>query len=154
MSRPEPSEGDLIRHAGLIAIRLGGFWRGVLIEGPPGAGKSDLALRALEQGFCLVADDRVLLWTSGGRLYGRAPDPLAGLLEVRGLEVARVPALPLAEVALVARCGAAERIPDPRRAEIAGVSLPLVEIDPREASAPAKLRRALDHFDVGGKRRI
>jgi hypothetical protein len=154
LSGPEPGEKDLIRHAGLIAVRQGGYWRGVLIEGPPGAGKSDLALRALEQGFSLVADDRVLLWTSGGRLFGRAPDALAGLLEVRALEVVRVPALRLAEVALVAHCGAAERIPDPRFAEIAGVCLPLMEIDPREASAPAKLRRALDHFDVGGKRRI
>jgi serine kinase of HPr protein (carbohydrate metabolism regulator) len=144
----------LIRHGGLIAIRVGGFWRGVLIEGPPGAGKSDLALRALEQGFSLVADDRVLLWTSGGRLFGRAPDTLAGLLEVRGLQVIGVPALPLAEVALIARCGAAERIPDPRFADIAGVSVQHMDIDPREASAPAKLRRALDHFDVGGKRRI
>jgi serine kinase of HPr protein (carbohydrate metabolism regulator) len=148
------SEGDLIRHAGLIAIRVGGYWRGVLIEGPPGAGKSDLALRALEQGFSLVADDRVLLWTSAGRLFGRAPDTLYGLLEVRGLQVIGVPALPLAEVGLVARCGAAERIPEPRFAEIAGVSLPLMEIDPREAAAPAKLRRALDHFDAAHKRRI
>ena len=145
---------DPIGHAGLIAIRVGGYWRGVLIEGPPGAGKSDLALRALEQGFSLVADDRVLLWTSAGRLFGRAPDPLRGLLEVRGLQVIGVPALPLAEVALVARCGAADRIPDPRLADIAGVSVPLMDIDPREASAPAKLRRALSHFDEAHKKRI
>ena len=144
----------MIRHAGLIAIRVGGYWRGVLIEGPPGAGKSDLALRALEQGFSLVADDRVLLWTSAGRLFGRAPDTLRGLLEVRGLQVIGGPALPLAEVALAARCGAADRIPDSRFADIAGVSVPLMDIDPREASAPAKLRRALSHFDEAHKRRI
>jgi hypothetical protein len=144
----------LIRHAGLIAARVGGRWRGVLIEGPAGAGKSDLALRALTQGFALVADDRVSLWLSGGRLFGRAPDVLGGLLEVRGLQVIPAPALPLAEVALVARCGAAERIPAPQFAEVLGIPTPLIEIDPHEASAPAKLRRALDHFDVGGKRRI
>ena len=51
-----------------------GGWRGALIEGPSGAGKSDLALRALDAGFRLVADDRVVVWTSGGRLFGRAPD--------------------------------------------------------------------------------
>ena len=144
----------MIRHAGLIAVRADGRWRGVLVEGPAGAGKSDLALRALDQGFSLVADDRVLLWTSGGRLFGRAPDNLAGLLEVRGLQVVGVPALRLAEVALVARCGAADRIPEPRFAEILGVSLPLIEIDPREASAPAKLGRALSYFDAAHKRRI
>jgi serine kinase of HPr protein (carbohydrate metabolism regulator) len=144
----------VIRHAGLIAARLGGCWRGVLVEGPAGAGKSDLALRALSHGYSLVADDRVILWTSGGRLFGRAPDVLSGLLEVRGLQVIAVPALPLAEVALVARCAAPERIPESRFTEILGVSLPLIEIDPREASAPAKLGRALSHFDAAHKRRI
>jgi serine kinase of HPr protein (carbohydrate metabolism regulator) len=144
----------VIVHAGLIAARVGGRWRGVLIEGPPGAGKSDLALRALGEGFCLVADDRVILWVSQGGLFGRAPDTLAGLLEIRGLQVIRLPALTFAPVALVARCGAPERIPEPRFSEIQGVPIPLIEIDPREASAPAKLSRALTHFDAAHKRRI
>jgi serine kinase of HPr protein (carbohydrate metabolism regulator) len=143
-----------LRHAGLIAARLRGHWRGVLIEGPPGAGKSDLALRALDEGFCLAADDRVLLWTCEGAVFGRAPDTLHGLLEVRGLQVVEVPALRLAQVALVARCGASERIPDPQFADILGVSVPLIGLDPREPSAPAKLRRALSHFDEAHKRRI
>ena len=144
----------MIAHAGLIATRLGGVWRGVLIEGPAGAGKSDLALRALDHGFSLVADDRVSLWLCDGRLFGCAPPPLMGLLEIRGLEVVEVLARPLAEVALVARCGTPDRIPDPHFTDILGVSIPLIEIDPREASAPAKLRRALDHFDAAHKRRI
>ena len=144
----------MIAHAGLIAARLGGVWRGVLIEGPAGAGKSDLALRALDHGFSLVADDRVSLWLSEGALFGRAPDALNGLLEVRGLQVIPVPALPLAQVALVARCGTPDRIPEPQFAEILGVPVPRIDIDPREASAPAKLSRALDHFDAAHKRRI
>jgi serine kinase of HPr protein (carbohydrate metabolism regulator) len=144
----------LIRHAGLIAARIGGAWLGVLIEGPAGAGKSDLALRALDQGFSLVADDRVTLWACEGRLFGAAPDTLAGLLEVRGLDVIRLTARPLAEVALVARCGVPDRIPEAASSEILGVSVPLIELDPRQASAPAKLRRALSHFDAAHKRRI
>jgi serine kinase of HPr protein (carbohydrate metabolism regulator) len=144
----------LIRHAGLIATRIGGFWRGVLIEGPAGAGKSDLALRALSEGFSLVADDRVSLWAADGRLFGAAPETLFGLLEIRGVQVIQVPALPLCEVALVARCGTPERIPEARKVEILGVSAPLIEIDPRDASAPAKLRRALTLFDAAHKRRI
>jgi serine kinase of HPr protein (carbohydrate metabolism regulator) len=144
----------VIRHAGLIAVRTGGAWRGVLIEGPAGAGKSDLALRCLAAGFQLVADDRVALWTSAGRLFGRAPDTLFGRLEIRGLDVVSVPARPLAEVALAVRCGAPERIPDPTFAKILGVSVPLLALDPLEASAPAKLRRALSHFDAAHKRRI
>ena len=144
----------MILHGGLIAVRTAGAWRGVLIEGPAGAGKSDLALRCLAEGFQLVADDRVALWTSAGRLFGRAPDTLVGRLEIRGLDVVSVPARPLAEVALTVRCGAPERIPDPTFAEILGISVPLIELDPLEASAPAKLSRALSHFDAAHKRRI
>ena len=144
----------MIRHAGLIARRVGGIWRGVLIEGGSGAGKSDLALRALDQGFRLVADDRVLVWVSEGRLFGRAPDSLAGLLEVRGLGIARVPALWLCEVSLLVWLGAAERMPEPATETILGVPVPLLAAEPFQASAPAKLGRALTAFDAAHKRRI
>jgi serine kinase of HPr protein (carbohydrate metabolism regulator) len=144
----------VIRHAGLIARRDRGVWRGVLIEGPSGSGKSDLALRALDAGFRLVADDRVVLWASGGRLYGRAPPALQGAFEVRGLDVVRIAALPLAEVALVVRSGEPERIPEPARDCILNVSLPLVILDLKANSAAAKLSRVLDHFDEASKRRI
>jgi len=146
----------MILHAGLVALHAGAGsrWRGVLIEGPSGAGKSDLMLRALDLGYRLVADDRVLLWTSGGRLFGRAPDTLRDLMEVNGVDVVRLTALPLAPVAMVVRCGHPERLPEPRFVEHLGVRLPLVELDPREASAPAKLGRALAAFDVAHKRRI
>ncbi|WP_309091820.1 HPr kinase/phosphorylase [Phenylobacterium sp.] len=144
----------MIRHAGLIAQRVAGRWLGVLVEGPSGAGKSDLALRALGQGFRLVADDRVVLWASGERLFGRAPETLQGLLEVRGLDVIRVQALPVCEVGLVVRLGPAERIPDPAYEDILGVQLPALATPAFEESAPAKLSRALSSFDAAHKRRI
>ena len=144
----------MIRHAGLIAARGPAGWRGVLIDGPSGAGKSDLALRALDHGFRLVADDRVLLWTSGGALFGRAPDALAGLIDARALGVGPIAALPFAEVALVVRCGTPERLPEPQEVEFLGISLPAVTLPPLEASAPAKLSRALALFDAPRKRRM
>jgi hypothetical protein len=143
-----------LRHAGLIAVRTNGPWRGVLIEGPSGSGKSDLALRALAGGFRLVADDRVILWTSGGRLFGRAPDTLVDLIEMRGVAVVRIEALPLCEVAMVARDGSPERMPDPAFADILGLRLPLLELALGETSAPAKLSHALAVFDAAAKRRI
>jgi serine kinase of HPr protein (carbohydrate metabolism regulator) len=144
----------VIRHAGLVALRRGGVWTGVLIEGPSGAGKSDLALRALDAGFRLVADDRVELWTSGGRLYGRAPPSLSGLIEARGIGILPVEPLPQAEVALVARLGQPERAPDPETTEILGIALPALTISPWESSAAAKLGRALAVFDADVNRRI
>lgn len=147
MSNPE------IRHAGLIARRQDGVWRGALIEGPSGAGKSDLALRALAHGFRLVADDRVLAFAAGDRLYGKAPDTLAGLIEVRGLGVvAAEAALPFCEVAVVIRCVAApeavERLPEPRTERIAGMTVPVFDLWPREPAAPLKIVRIMQSLGV------
>jgi serine kinase of HPr protein (carbohydrate metabolism regulator) len=139
-----------VLHGGLVALRLGGRWRGALILGPSGAGKSDLALRALDAGFRLVADDRVSVWTSGGALYGRAPDPLSGLIEARGTGVVAAASVGFAEIVLAVRCvgtgEAIERMPEPETETIAGTAVPLMWIDAREPSAPAKLRRALLHL--------
>ncbi|WP_068876917.1 MULTISPECIES: HPr kinase/phosphorylase [unclassified Phenylobacterium] len=144
----------MIRHAGLVAHRVGGLWRGVLIEGPSGSGKSDLALRALDHGFRLVADDRVLTWASGGRLWGRAPDGLLGLIEVRGVDVITVEPLAFCEIVGLVRLEAPERIPDPATETILGIPIPLLAVAPFETSAPAKLSRAMQAFDAAHKRRI
>lgn len=134
-------------HAGLIARYDGGRWKGVLIEGSSGAGKSDLAVRCLSLGFRLVADDRTRLWVSEGRLFGAAPQPLAGLIELRGLGVLPEPARALAEVRLVVRCldpsDPLERLPDRDTRVLLGIALPKVAVRPFEASAPEKLARAL-----------
>lgn len=138
------------RHAGLLALPWRGGWRGVLIEGPSGSGKSDLALRALAEGFRLAADDRVLVWTSGGRAWGRAPDPLSGLLESRGLGVLPVLTLPFVRIDLAIRCEASseavERFPADERLDLGGVTIPLRPLWPFDPAAPAKLRRSIEHL--------
>ncbi len=143
----------MILHAGLMAMRSGGCWKGALITGSSGAGKSDLMLRALDCGFRLVADDRTVAWISDGRLYGRAPDTLQGLMELRGVGVLSQPWLPMAEVAFVVRCeGAAaevDRMPEPDFQEIGGVVIPLLRAHALDASAPAKLGRALIRLGHG-----
>lgn len=142
----------MIRHGGLIAHRQQGLWRGALIEGASGVGKSDLALRALEQGFRLVADDRVVTFSAGGRLYGRAPEPLAGLIEIRGLGVVDAAAVSFAEITLVIRCVEApeqvERLPEPRFERITGVDVPVFDLWPREPAAPMKIRRMMQSLGV------
>jgi len=142
----------MIRHAGLIARRVAGHWRGALIEGPSGVGKSDLALRALDQGFRLVSDDYTLVFASNGQLFGRAPDALAGLIEVRGLGVLPQGRLPLCRVRLLVRCvdrpQAVERLPEPAVEMVVGVALPVLDLWPLEPAAPTKVGRMLEHLGV------
>lgn len=127
-------------HASCVAID----GRGVLLEGPSGSGKSDLALRLIDAGARLVADDQVELAARGGRLWARAPAALAGLVEARGLGLFRLDPLAEAPLALAVTLAApAERLPPPARRRLLGVDLPAVTIDPFEASAPAKLRLVL-----------
>lgn len=135
-------------HATLVARFTGGMWRGVLLRGPSGVGKSDLALRLVGQGWRLVADDRVLVWRSGDRLWGRAPQVLKGLLELRGIGVMPFPALDFAEIALVVDCVSAaeslERVPDPATVEIEGVDVPIHRLAALHGAAADQLAALCD----------
>ena len=143
----------MILHASLIARRSGGLWCGALIEGGSGAGKSDLALRGLAAGFSLVADDRVLVFASGGRAYGRAPVSLSGLVEARGVGVLVRQPLAFArivlKVTLVQTPEEEERMPEPSTARLQGVAVPTARLWPFAASAPAKLAARIEHLGGG-----
>lgn len=118
---------------------------GVLLRGPSGAGKSDLALRLIDGGALLVADDRVVLEAEDGRVRARAPERLAGLLELRGVGILPVPHAPEVRLVLVADLvpsGHVERLPEPEHVLLCGAPVPRIAIAPFEASAPAKLRMA------------
>lgn len=110
-----------------------------LIRGASGSGKSRLALALLRAGNAgrlvfsrLVADDRVLLDVSHGRLLARAVPELAGLLEVRGLGIRRVPYEPIAAVGLIVDLDApGERMPDAAAVIIvSGVGVPRLTVAP------------------------
>lgn len=116
----------------------------MLLRGPSGAGKSDLALRLAVAGWRLVADDRVIVWASGGRLYGRAPAILSGLVELRGQGMGRLDPLGFCGVHHLIDLGdPAGRQPAADVAEVAGVRLPRHTLRPLDASAPARLVQLL-----------
>jgi len=120
----------------------------VLLRGPPGAGKSDLALRLIDGGARLVADDQTELRRGPSGLVASAPPTIAGRLEVRGIGILDCPWIPAAPLRLVADLVPAdriERLPEPRRCRLLDCELPLIAIHAFEASAAAKLRLAVRH---------
>jgi serine kinase of HPr protein (carbohydrate metabolism regulator) len=137
----------ILVHATAIAID----GRAVLLRGPSGAGKSDLALRLIDAGARLVADDQVELRRAGGRVLVRAPAAIAGLMEVRGVGILQLE--PLREAAL-AMCvdlvpsTEVERLPEIRCEDVLGLAVPSIALSPFEASAAAKLRFALHAFSA------
>ena len=121
----------------------------LLIRGPAGSGKSRLALRLIEAAQSgvlrfarLVADDRHRLEPWHGRLLARAPEELAGLIEVRGLGIRRLAHEPMAVVGGVVDLAAAdaERLPNRRtRIEVEGVLLPRLPVVVNQDPGPAVL---------------
>ena len=121
--------------------------RAVLIRGPAGSGKSSLAfalIRAGESGALpfarLIGDDRVHVEAAHGRLLVRPAPTIAGLIEIRGLGIRRLPHEPVAAVGLVVDLAAAdaERLPARESAltEIAGIALPRLAVAPPDDPFP------------------
>lgn len=125
---------------------------GILLRGPSGAGKSDLALRLIEAGARLVGDDRVRLTVDGGVLQASPPKELAGLLELRGVGLVRLPYASRVSIYVVADLvpsGEPARLPVQDWCDCSGVRVRRVEIAPFEQTAVAKLRIAA--YDASGQ---
>ena len=145
-------------------LSIGG--EGVLILGEPGSGKSALALRLIDEpGYGisgallhseLVADDQVIVTRDQDRLLASAPAKLRGKLEIRGLGIVTLATPASVALALAVKLqdhAAIERLPDPASFDILGMALPLVEIDAKQPSAPARLRAALGWLKRPGEAR-
>lgn len=127
------------------AVVIGG--QALLIEGPPGSGKSSLALALIDRGAGLIGDDGVTLTRAGDALIASPPPHIAGLLEVRGVGLVTMAVAPPAPVALILTLGgaASERLPEtplPTR-DLAGVAVPVLAFDPGTIAPAVRAEWAL-----------
>ena len=116
---------------------------GVLFRGPTGSGKSDLALRLIDSGGRLIADDYTELSVENATLIARAPQTIRGLLEVRGIGVLKIGGALQTNLGVIIDLVTPEQIerqPLDQSEELLGIQLPLFRLFPLEASGPAKVR--------------
>ena len=133
-------------HASTVALD----GRAVLISGPSGSGKSDLALQLLDRGFILVSDDQTIVRRDNGRLLAAAPPNIRGKLEIRGIGIVDMETADDLPIALfVELTSEIQRLPDDSRERLVlDLAIPLISVDAMTASAPAKVALALDRLGL------
>lgn len=133
-------------HASCVAIGAAG----VLLLGPSGSGKSDIALQLMDDGAALVADDRTILFAEGGALHARAPATIRGLIEIRGVGIVKMRSRARVKLVLAVRLGREKtRLPRAAFYRALNAEVPQITLDARFASTPARIRAALAAH-VGG----
>lgn len=137
---------SLIHQASCVAIN----GRAVLIEGPPGSGKSSLALALIDRGAVLVGDDAVTLWAESGRLFASPPPNIAGLIEVRNLGLMRFPVAEPSQASLILRLDpeAPRFIDAADEAHLCGIAIPALALWPGGEVLAIKAELALERFGL------
>ena len=129
--------------------------KGVLIAGPAGAGKSDLALRLIDHGAKLVADDQTELQIVKNSLVASAPATIKGLFEVRHVGLMRMPFVPSACVCLYVELALMhdklERLPEDEPMMLLERPVQKIKLPAFAASTPAKIRAALLYSPASDK---
>lgn len=137
---------DTIIQASTVAID----GKALAIEGPPGSGKSSLALALIDRGAVLIGDDAVRLQVEGGQLIASPPPNIEGLIELRGLGLFEMPLSPPCPLGLILSLGlGGERLPqDVPKREYLGIEVPCLPFTADTLASPLRAEMALARFGI------
>jgi len=121
---------------------------GVLILGDSGSGKSDLALRLIDNGATLISDDISICRKNLNNIYLYCPPEIKGLLEVREIGIITVPFVERIKLRLVVNLKSInnERFPKDSSYRILGIKIPIINIEGKNSSAVAKIKVKLNEI--------
>lgn len=125
---------------------------GVLLVGASGTGKSDLALRLIDRGAELVADDQVIISRDRSDLIARPPENFGGMLEINGVGIFQLPFQAetiLALAVVLKKADEIVRLPEPGHTDLLNLTLPELAINPWEISASIKVEMAVKALKDG-----
>ena len=123
---------------------------GILIRGPSGSGKSDLALRLIEDGANLIADDQVNIKAVRKQLYLSSPDNISGLIEVRGFGVIKIECVRDIKLGLIVDLDPSyetERTSIMKDELIQDIITPIINIKAFESSVLARIKLILGYIE-------
>lgn len=124
--------------------------RALAIEGPPGSGKSSLALALIDRGAELVGDDGISVEVADGAIFASPPPNITGLLEIRGIGLVELPTAPPCPLALILTLGAVgARLPEMTETlEILGIPVPVLPFEPGPVATAPRAEWALRRFGL------
>ncbi|KZX53559.1 serine kinase [Erythrobacter sp. HI00D59] len=133
--------------ANVTGVAIGG--RVLLIEGPPGAGKSSLALALIDRGATLVGDDAVTLDRRGEAVHALPPPTTAGLVEIRNVGIVEMPTTHGPVALILTLDPAAARFPLAiAERTLAGIAVPALPFVPGDAVQALRAEAALQRHGL------
>ena len=116
--------------------------KGVLIIGPSGSGKSDLALRLIDSGATLISDDLTICQRRNDEIILFPHKKINGLIEVRGVGIIKVPYIKDVKLKMIVQLieKQPDRIPVKEEKDFLNLNIKFIEIVGKEASSTVKIK--------------